>query len=354
MLELKPFLKKIIDLPGLSGFEDPVREVIVETWKPMVDEITISKVGSLHALKRGTGTEPRKRILLAAHMDSIGLMVTDTKDGFIYFTEIGGYDARILPGQAVTVHGKKDLPGVIGKPTDRLLPDDQKGNPVKVEQLFIDTGLEPAQVIKLVSPGDLISMSQSPLELGGDYFGGHSMDDRASVGAVTVCLNELQKINHSWDVWAVSTTQEEESFAGGFTSPFEIRPDIGIAVDVTFGKGTEGKDYRSHPLGEGPAIGMGPNIHTGLYRRMLKLAEQLDIPHNTEVMPRHSGTDAYPMQVVQEGIPTLTMGIPLRYMHSPIEIASLKDIERCGHLMAEFIARLEPDVMDKIQWDEKV
>jgi endoglucanase len=190
----------------------------------MVDEITISKVGSLHALKRGRGTEPRKRILLAAHMDSIGLMVTDTKDGFIYFTEIGGYDARILPGQAVTVHGRKDLPGVIGKLPDRLLPDDQKGNPVKVEQLFIDTGLEPAQVIKLVSPGDLISMSQSPLELGGDYFGGHSMDDRASVGAVTVCLNELQKINHSWDVWAVATTQEEESLLVGSLRP--LRSDL--------------------------------------------------------------------------------------------------------------------------------
>lgn len=353
MFELKPFLKKIIDLAGLSGFEDPVRDVIAETWKPMVDQMSTSKIGSLHGLQRGIGSEPRKRILLAAHMDSIGLMVTDTKDGLIYFGEIGGYDPRILPGQAVTVHGKKDMPGVIGQPTDRLLPDDQKGNPVKVEHLFVDTGLEPAQVAKLVTPGDLISMSQTPFDLGGDFFGGHSMDDRASVGAVTVCLDELQNMKHSWDVWAVATVQEEESYAGGFTSPFEIRPDIGIAVDVTFGKGTEGKDYRSHPLGGGPAIGLGPNVHTGLYRRMLKLAEKLDIPHNTEIMPRHSGTDAYPMQVVQEGIPTLTMGIPLRYMHSPIEIASLKDIQRCGHLMAEFIAQLEPDFMEKIQWDEE-
>jgi endoglucanase len=353
MFELKPFLKRIIDMPGLSGFEDPVRRVIADTWKAIADELTISKLGSLHALKRGTGTEPRKRILLAAHMDSIGLMVTDMKDGFIYFTEIGGYDARILPGQAVIVHGRKDLPGVIGQPPDKLLPDDQKGNPVKVEQLFVDTGLEPSQVGKLVNPGDLISMAQAPFELGGDYFGGHSMDDRASVGAVTVCMHELQKLNHSWDVWAVATVQEEETYAGGFTSPFEIRPDIGVAVDVTFGRGNEEKDYRSHPLGEGVAIGMGPNVHTGLYRRMLRLAEQLDIPHLTEIMPRHSGTDAYPMQVVGAGIPTLTMGIPLRYMHSPIEIASLKDIERCGHLMAEFIARLEPDVLEEIQWDEE-
>ena len=353
MFELKPFLKKIIDLPGLSGFEDPVRKAIAETWKPLVDEMSTSKVGSLHALKRGTGLEPRPRILLAAHMDSIGLMVTAIKDGFIHFTEIGGYDPRILPGQPVIVFGRKTLPGILGQPPDRLLPDDQKGDPVKVEHLFVDTGLEPDQVEKLVAPGDLISMAQSPFELGGDYFGGHSMDDRASVAAVTVCLYELQKMNHSWDVWAVATTQEEESYAGGFTSPFEIRPAIGIAVDVTFGRGSDGKDYRAYPLGGGPTIGLGPNVHSGLYRRMLELAEQLDIPHNTEIMPSHSGTDAYPMQVVQEDIPTLTMGIPLRYMHTPIEIASLKDIERCGHLMAEFIARLEPDAMDKIQWDEK-
>jgi putative aminopeptidase FrvX len=354
MFEIKPFLNKIIDLPGLSAYEDPVREIIMEVWKPLVNEVSISKVGSLHALKRGAGKEPRSRILIAAHMDSIGLMVTSFKAGFIYFTQIGGYDPRILPGQAVLVHGRKILAGVIGQPPDRLLPDNHKGEPVKEEYLFVDTGMDPALIEKLVAPGDLISMSQCPFDLGGDYFGGHSMDNRASIGALTICLVELHQMNHAWDVWAVATTQEEETYAGGYTSPFEIHPSMAIAVDVTFGKGSEGKDYRSYPLGGGPAIGLGPNVHTGLYRQMLELAEQLDIPHSTEIMPRHSGTDAYPMQVVGEGVPTLTLSIPLRNMHSPIEIASLKDIERCGHLLAEFIARLGPDAMDKLQWDKEV
>jgi putative aminopeptidase FrvX len=286
-------------------------------------------------------------------MDSVGLMVTLIKDGFIYFTEIGGYDARILPGQPVIVHGKKDLAGVLAQPPDRLLPDDQKGNPVKVEHLFVDVGLEPRDVEKWVKTGDLISMAQAPIELGGDLVSGHSQDDRASVAAITVCLDELQHMQHAWDVWAVATVQEEESFAGGYTSPFEIRPDIGIAVDVTFGRGGEGKDFRTYPVTGGPTIGLGPNVHTGLHRRMMKLAESLDMPHNVEIMPKHSGTDAYPMQVVHAGIPTMVLGIPLRYMHSPVEVSSLKDIERCGHLMAEFIARLEPDAMQNIQWDEK-
>ena len=194
MTDIKDLLKKMISLPGLSGYEDPVREVIAEAWRPLVDELTVSKLGSLHGLRKGTGPEPRPRILLAAHMDAIGLMVTRvTPEGFIHFTEVGGIDPRILVSTPVIVYGRRELPGIVAQPLDRLLPPSLKGNPVGLEYLIVDTGLPGEEVNALVRPGDLISFATEPLDLPGDLLAGHTLDNRASVAAVTVCLDELQR-----------------------------------------------------------------------------------------------------------------------------------------------------------------
>jgi putative aminopeptidase FrvX len=346
MVEISTFLKQLISLPGLSSGEDPVRTVIADVWKPLVDEITISRTGSLHGLKRGDGPEPRPRILLAAHMDAIGLMVTQVVDGFLRFTQVGGIDDRILPGQLVTVHtASRDLPAVIIQPPDHTLPADTKGKPVKMQMLYIDTGLRVDEVEKLVRIGDLISFAQEPLELGGETLVGHSLDNRASVAALTVCLQELRKFKHNWDVVAVATVQEEETLLGGATSAFQLEPDIAVAIDVTFAKGPNAGDYRTFPLGKGITIGMGPNVHPELHQAFKKLSEKLDIPFKVEVMPVYSGTDADAMVVSAGGIPTIVLGIPLRYMHTPVEMVSMNDIERAGRLLAQFIAGMEPGYM---------
>ena len=352
MIELTPFLKQLITLPGLSAYEEPARRVIAEAWRPLVDELSVSRLGSLHGLKRGHGADPRPRIMFSAHMDAIGLMVTTIVDGFLHVTEIGGIDPRILPGQLVTVHGRRDLPAIVVQPPDRLLPPDQHGVPVKMEYLFVDTGLLPDEVAKLVRPGDLVSFASQPIELEGGALAGHSMDDRAAVAALTLCLQELQHMQHAWDVWAVASVQEEETLGGARTSPFEIRPDIAVAVDVTFARGPGSSDHRTFPMDKGPTIGWGPNIHPAIHKALKNLAERLDIPYQFEAMPRHSGTDAMGMQIVAEGIPCAVLGIPLRYMHTPVEEICLKDISRTGHLMAEFIASLEPDFVNQIRWDE--
>jgi endoglucanase len=345
-------LKNLISLPGLSGYETPVREVITEAWRPLVHELSVSRLGSLQGLRRGEGPEPRRRILIAAHMDAIGLMVTSVMDGLLRFTEIGGVDPRILPGQPVMVHGRQPVPGVVIQPPDALLPDRVHNRPVDMEFLFIDVGLPPQDVAKLVRPGDLISFDQPPLDVTGEALAGHTLDNRASVAALTHCLQELQHVQHNWDVWAVATAQEEETMAGAFTSPFVIRPDLAVAIDVTFAKGPGASDYRTFPLGKGVALGWGPNIHPAVHKSFKDLADKLDIPTHFDAIPRHSGTDAYGMQVVAEGIPTMVLSIPLRYMHTPVELVSLKDITRTGYLLAEFIARLQPDFVDKICWEE--
>ena len=355
MAEIKDFLKSLLSLPGLSGYEDPVRAVIRDAWEPLVDELSVSRIGSLHGLRKGFGDEPRPRILLSAHMDAIGMIVTGIEDGLLRFTEIGGVDARILPGQPVTVHGRRELPGYVVQPPGWLLPEDQATNKaVEMKYLFVDTGLRAAEVNELVRVGDLVSFAQPPIELTGDLLAGHSLDNRASVAAVTACLQELQHIRHIWDVWAVASVQEEETLGGAYTSPFAIRPDLAVAIDVTFARGPGSPaNYSTFPLGKGVTLGWGPNIHPALYEAFKKLAEKLDMPYHDDLMPRMSGTDAMGIQVVAEGIPTMVLSMPIRYMHTPVEVVSLKDIARTGHLMAQFIAELPADYMQTLRWDDE-
>jgi len=353
MTELLPLLKSLITTPGLSGYEAPIREVVEAAWQPITDELSVSPLGSLHGLKNGVASKPRPTILIAAHMDAIGLMVTSVVDGFLKVTEVGGLDARVLPGQLVTVHGRQDLPGVIVQPPAHLLPAAFREGPVPLKFLLVDTGLRPQRINQLVRTGDLISFSQEPIQLQSDTLAGRSLDNRASVAALTLCLQELQSRSHAWDVWAVATAQEEETLGGAKTSAFLLRPDLAVAVDVTWGKSPGTPEHKTFPLDKGPTLGWGPNIHPGLHRSFKQLAEQLEIPHAVEVMPRHSGTDAFSLQVATEGIPTMVVSIPLRYMHTPVEVVALKDIQRASRLLSEFIANLDIDFMDKLTLDEQ-
>lgn len=352
MYDLKENLHDLLSLPGLSAFEDPVRSLISKTWEPMLDELSVSPLGSLHGLKKGTGKAPRPSILLAAHMDAIGLMVSGIDNGFLRFTEIGGIDDRILPGTQVVVHGKKDVEGVVVLPRENLMPDDAGKGAIEKKHLFIDVGLLPDDVKKLIQIGDPISFAQKPFDLPNDVICGHTLDNRASVAAVTVCLDELNRLKHAWDVWAVATVQEEETLGGGFTSPYAIRPDLAVAIDVTFAKGPGSSDFGTFQLGKGITLGIGSNVHPGFYKSIKQCAERHEIPVHAEIMPNGSGTDAIAMQVVADGITTLVMGIPLRYMHTAVEVVHLQDIRRAGRLLAAFISELPIDYMNTLTWED--
>ncbi len=352
MTELLPFLKQLIAAPGLSAYESPVRSLIEQAWRPLTDELSVSRLGSLHGLRRGTAPEPRPGVLISTHMDAIGMMVTAVAGEFLRFTEVGGLDPRVLPGQLVTVHGRQMLPGVIVQPPDRLLPDRLKGNPVPMDYLLVDTGLAGRALARLVRPGDLISFAQPPLDTSGETLTGHTLDNRASVAALTACLDELSRRPHAWDVWAVATTQEEETLGGAFTSGFQIHPSLAIAVDVTFAASPGSPNHKTYPLGKGPTLGWGPNIHPGLYKTFEEIAKRLEIPYAMEPIPGHSGTDAIALQVVAEGVPSMVIGIPLRYMHTPVEMVSMKDIARAGRLLAEFVVGLGVDFMDRLTLDD--
>ena len=169
---------------------------------------------------------------------------------------------------------------------------------------------------------------------------------------MTHCLEELKGRPLSWDLWAAATTQEEVTLGGAMTSAFQLRPTLAVAIDVTFAKGPGASEHNTFPLGEGVPLGSGPNIHPALFRAFKETAARVEIPTFDEHMARMSGTDAMGIQVVQAGIPTCVLGIPLRYMHTPVEMVALRDITRAGRLMAEFIAALQPDFLQKITWDD--
>lgn len=351
MTDIVPFLKSLISAPGLSAYEGPVSHLIEEKWRPLADEVSVSRLGSLHALKRGAGRK-HPSIMVAAHMDAIGLIVTRVVEGFLHVEAVGGVDPRILTGTPVTVHAKNDFSGVVVMPPLKTLPEDARGGAVGIPYLLVDVGLLPSKVANLVRVGDLVSFATPPVELVGGYLSGHSLDNRASVAALTVCLEELVSRTHVWDVWAVATSQEEETYGGAATSAFQLNPDLAVTLDVTFAKGPGANDWETFPMGKGITLGWGANLHPFLYKKFKELAERLEIPAIMEVMPTHSGTDAFAIQVARNGIPTMLLEIPLRYMHTPVEMIAVKDVQRVGRLLAEFISGLEADFISKITWDD--
>jgi endoglucanase len=340
MNDIVPFLRSLLDSPGLSGFETRTSDLIADKWRPLVDELTTSPLGSLHGLRKTSSAAKAPSIMIATHMDAIGLMVNKIKDGFLYITNIGGVDPRILPGQAVTIHGRREIAGIVQLVPDRLLDSQSAGHPPAYKTLFVETGLTESEVKRLIQPGDLISFAQKSFEMDGGYVAGHSLDNRASVAALTICLEELKNYNLAWDVWAVATIKEELQGIGALTSAYTIRPDIAVTIDVTFAKGPGSTDYRTFPLGKGPSIGVGANIHPALYDSFTKIAKEMDMPYGVESMAVSSGTDSMMIQITAEGIPNMVLGIPIRYMHTSVELVSVSDIYRSGRLLARFISQL--------------
>jgi endoglucanase len=319
-----------------------------------VDVISVSRLGSLHGLKTGSGKSPRPSVLIDAHMDAIGMMVSSISDGFLHITEIGSIDPRVLPGTSVIVHAtgsNEDLPAVVAIPSAHLLPDGESKETVAIKYMLVDTGLTVREVSKRVRVGDLISFNTEPVELSGETVSGHSLDNRSSIAALTICLDELQSHSHLWDVWAVASTQEEVSLAGARTSAFQLRPSIVVVVDMSYGKGPGTDGWNTFPIGNGPTLAIGPNVHPFLRERFEDVAEKAGIPVTAEPMPLESLTNADAMQLTAEGLPTMIMGIPLRNMHTPVEIVSMKDIQLAGRLLAEFVASLEEDFIEKMVWE---
>ena len=350
-MDIVGLLKRLCDAHGVSGYEHQVRTIVQESFGPFADQTYVDTLGNVVAVKRGSGTDPRPAVMLAAHLDEIGLIVLEVEEGFIHFEQVGGYDDRVLPGQEVVVHGRRELTGVIGVPPPHVLTRAERDKPTPADKLLIDVGLPPEEVGRLVRVGDLITMKAELVELRGGLVAGKALDDRASVAAVAVCLEELSRMHHSWDVYAVATVQEEVTYGGAITGTYGLKPQIGVALDVTFAHQPGVPDDMTFEMGKGPTINYGPNFHPKLSDGLVEAAKSLEMAWQMEPSPRPGGTDAYVMQISREGIPAALVSIPLRSMHTPVETGAIKDIERAGRLIAAFISRLDENSLEKLAWD---
>lgn len=345
-METKVFLELLSNNKGVSGFEFTQNKTVVTAFKDYSDNITIDKMGNIIALKKGVG-EGKVKIMLAGHLDEIGMMVKDIEDnGFIRFTNIGGIDPRTILGQEVIVHGKRDLFGIIGSKPPHLQDAKEQDETIKMEDMTIDTGFSKVQLEEFVSIGDTITVNRKFMDLKNNRVTGKAMDNKVGVAVLLECAKELSKLHHEADVYLVSTVQEEVSMGGALTSTYSINPDIGIAVDVGFGNTPELKPSDSIELGKGPGITLGGNIHPGLRKKLVEIAKEYNIPYQMEITPGPTGTDARAMQIVREGVPALVLSVPLRYMHTSVEVLDMIDVTNTAKLLAFFIASISNDGLE--------
>jgi endoglucanase len=276
-------------------------------------------------------------------------MVSQVEKGFLRVAQVGGFDPRVLLAQEVVVHGVRELPGLVVSVPPHFTDAADREKPVPLEKLFIDTGLLPADLESLVHVGDLVTVRARWTELSAGYAACKSMDDRASIAAIVLCLEELSRRRHSWDVYAVATVQEEVGCRGAMAGAFGVAPTAAVAVDVTFGTQAGLSAPEAMKMDAGPTIAQGPNFHPRLFDRLVEAAKAIELPHQVETIPAASGTDAWQIQVSRSGVPCALVGVPARYMHTPVETVCLRDVERAGRLLAEFVCRLTPEFAETLQ-----
>lgn len=335
-------IKKLSDLRGISGFEYRLSDELAALFGPYTDEVTFDSLGSMIAVRRSE-TKDAKKIMIEAHCDEIGLMVQDIDDrGFITFVNIGGVDPRVLPAAEVVVHGRRDLPGVIGAKPPHLMGEKEQDKAAKLTDMAIDVGM-PAQAVRsLVGVGDSITLPQSVGRLAGTRFSGKTLDDRAGVAALLGVMQGLPR-NLQADVYAVVAVQEEVGCRGAKTAAYGILPDVALVVDVCHGVTPDNSD-NAFAIGSGTVISLGPNIHPYISRRLTALAKQYQIPYSIDVDGGNTGTDAWTIQVARTGVATGLLSIPLRYMHTGVETVDIADVEATRDLISRFIAEFDTDL----------
>lgn len=347
-MDVKQVLRTLSEAAGVSGYERELAQLI-EASCPWADDVRTDKMGNVIMLKKGQGPEPRPKVMLAAHMDEIGLIVTKIeKGGFLRFSTIGGFDQRALLAQEVLVHGRNGTrSGVIGAKPPHIQAPGEQSKAVPMKDLFIDAGFSSAEEAeKFVRVGDLVTIKRPVTNLNGSYMSGKAFDDRAGVAAILECFKVLSTVAHQADVYGVATVQEEVGLRGAVTSTYGIIPDIGIAIDVGFGDSPGLPDTDTIKLSQGPGIAIGPHVHPKVYARMVQTAKEWNISYSLDPSPYPGGTDAYAIQVTRAGVATILLSIPLRYMHTAVETLDYQDIQRTGRLMAMFIAGLDQEFVE--------
>jgi len=325
-MELKERIVELCALTGPSGFEGGVADYVTAALAGLADEVHTDVLGNVIALRR-CGKEGAKKLLLDAHMDEIGLIVTKIDKGFAHFSALGGVDARMLPGREVTLLTDPPRFGVVACMPPHVLSaaDMDKATPLK--EMVIDTGLTQEEAEKAIPPGTPAVFRSGARVLNGDKICGKSLDDRACLAILIDVLEQLRGEELDADVYLLASVQEEVGLRGAKTGVFAVDPDLAVAVDVTHAATPDAPEEDTLAYGGGAAIGVGPNMDRRVSDKLLALCGEQNIPCQIEVMAGSSGTDGWVMQVSREGVATAVVSLPIRYMHTPVETAKMTDCE---------------------------
>ena len=341
------FLKELVETPSPSGYEQPAQRIIKKQLEGIADNLQTDVMGNLIARLEGQGGP---KVMLAGHCDEIGFMVQYIDDrGFIYFGAIGGVDPHLSPGQRVLIHTEKgEIPGVIGKKAIHLIEPKDREKVINLKKQFIDIGCSTHDEVEaLIQIGDPITFAVGVQTLQNDRATSRAFDDKMGAFIVTEVMKRVKGQGAiAADLFAVSTVQEEIGLRGAVTSSYGVNPDVGIVVEVTHA--TDYPDVEQSAigrveLGKGPVIARGANINPVLFKLLVETAAVEEIPIQIIGVPRATGTDANVMQLSRGGVATALLGIPLRYMHTPVETLSLPDLDQAIKLLVAVVKRIDGD-----------
>ena len=336
-MNITKVIKSLSNEVGVSGEEDKVAELCLTYLKKYTEDAYIKNGNVIGNI--GKRQEGKPHIVLDAHMDQVGLIATYiTDDGFIKVANCGGIDRRLVLAQQVTIHGKENIKGIIISTPPHLDSSNEKKVP-DISDIYIDTGFNKKELEEIVSQGDKITFDSSCEKLLGNRITGKALDDRAGIAAILYAVDCIKDKDLNCSVTALFSTQEEIGERGAKIAAFDVDADIAIAVDVGFGYVEGDEEGKTGKLGKGGMIGISPSLDRKLSDELAQIAEKEKIPYQFEVMEGMTSTNADQFSVAKGGARAVTLSIPLKYMHTPVEVVDVADIKNVGKLLAEFVRR---------------
>jgi endoglucanase len=339
------FLEKLLIAPGPVGSEGPVQEVFRAYLEPHADELVMFPHGSVAAIRNPEGSP---RVIVTGHADEIGLVAHHVDDrGFVFVRNLGGIDPAPVVGALMEVHTAKGvIPAVVGRKPIHLQEADDRTKVPKVKELYLDVGAgSREEAEKRIRPGDPVTFRPGVTHLSKDLVTSKAMDNRAGVFCAAEALRRLGKTKPKACVIALSTVGEEIGGDGALTAAHDLEPDVAIAIDVTFATDqpdVSEKDTCVVHLGKGPVVARGPRLNRAVERLLVKAATKKKIPLQYEVLEGRTGTDGDPIYRTRGGVPLGIVSVPSRYMHTPVEVVSLADLDRIADLLSTFVRDLTP------------
>lgn len=336
---LKDMIIDLCSISAPSGFEDRAYSRISELLLPFVDEIYTDPMGNLIALRR-CGQPGAKKLMLDAHMDEIGMIVTGYDKGFLRFANLGGIDPRMLPAREIKVLTAPPLYGVIDTMPPHALSAEDMDKSIDADKLFIDVGLSEEEAKRRIPLGTPAVFAGSVSCLTDNILCGKSLDDRACVAIIIKTMEQLAEKTANVDIYCLISTQEELGMRGAITGTYGINPDYAVAIDVTHAATPDSKKGETMEMRKGAAIGVGPNMNRDITSELLSVAQDRSLPHQIEVMGGNTGTNGWVIQVARDGVSTAVVSLPIKYMHTPVETMDITDADAIVSLMTEFILKI--------------